>query len=296
MAMRFSVLIPTYNRPGDLIACIDSISTQDLRPSQCVIVDDGDLAVSDLAAVRRRLGSIELTYYKKDHANVRRGLSESKNIGLKLASEDVVFIFDDDIVLESQFLSSIMQVWDTLDSERLMGVGGLITNARGRSGIEKLYNALFFLNASHSWDITPVGFQVWDEHIKERVKGFYVHGGLSSVRKSRALQFPFNTFRGGRTALEDVDFCLRAKNAGYYFYMEPRARALHNTSPVGRENMYLYGIKESSNRLEIFRNNASRSIRYRLWFFWSSVGWVLRQFLAGNFQKAAGMLVGLIVR
>jgi GT2 family glycosyltransferase len=294
--MHFSVLIPTYNRPADLLACIDSIAMQSALPAQCVIVDDGELSGSELALVRGKLGPMVLTYYKKNHTKERRGLSESKNIGLTLASEDVIFILDDDVLLEQQFFSSIMEVWNTLDDEHLMGVGGFIANSRGRSRVENLYNALFLLTAAHAWDITPVGFQVWDDDIKDREMGYYVHGGLCSLRRSRALKFPFNTFRGGRTALEDVDFCLRAKNAGFHFYMEPRARALHNTSPVGREGMYLYGIKESANRKEIFRNNASRSLRYRLWFFWSSVGWMLRQLLAGNFYKAAGMVVGLLGR
>jgi glucosyl-dolichyl phosphate glucuronosyltransferase len=292
----FSVLIPTYDRPADLSTCVDSIAMQSAPPMQCIVVDDGALSNFELDRVRRKLAGVELTYYRKNHASERRGLSESKNIGLTLATADIVFILDDDIVLEPEFFSSIMEVWSTLDSERLMGVGGTITNLRARSGLEKLYNAVFLLDSQSSWDVTPVGFQVWDEEIRARDRGYYVHGGLSSVRKSRALQFPFNTFRGGRTALEDVDFCMRAKSAGYFFYMEPRARALHNTSPVSREGMYLYGIKESANRREIFRNNASPTARLRLRFAWCSIGWVLKQVLAGNFHKAAGMIVGLFGR
>jgi len=294
--MQFSVLIPTYNRPADLLACIDSIAMQSLLPRQCVIVDDGDLSAGELARARQKLGPIELTYYKKDQARERRGLSESKNVGLTLATEHIVFIFDDDIVLEQNFFSSVIEVWITLDDEHLMGVGGVITNLRARSSLEKLYNAVFLLTARNAWDITPVGFQVWDEAIEVREKGYYIHGGLSALHRSRALRFPFNTFKGGRTSLEDVDFCQRAKNAGYHFYMEPRARAFHNTSAMSREGMYLSGVKESANRKEIFRGNATMTTRHVLWFCWSSLGWVLRQFLAGNFHKGAGMLVGLFSR
>ena len=292
--MHFSVLIPTYNRPADLLACIDSIAMQSELPTQCIILDDGELPEGELALVRKKLGPIALTYYRKNHERERRGLSESKNIGLTLAQEDIVFIFDDDIVLEQDFFSSVMEVWTTLDEERLMGVGGIITNLRGRSGLEKLYNAVFLLTARSTWDITPVGFQVWDEVMESREEGYYVHGGLSSLRKSRAARFPFNTFKGGRTALEDVDFCMRAKHAGYHFYMEPRARAVHNTSSQSREGHFDSGVKESANRKEIFRNNAKQCVLHRLWFGWSSFGWILRQFLAGNFHKGTGMLVGLV--
>jgi GT2 family glycosyltransferase len=291
--MRFSVLIPTYNRPADLLACVDSIAAQSELPSQCVLVDDGHLSDQELARVRDRLELVKLTYYRKDHSRERRGLSESKNIGLALAEEEVVFIFDDDIVLEQGFFSSIMAIWSGAGDERLMGVGGFITNARGRIWLEQLYNALFLLTAPCSWDITPTGFQVWDERLEQLEKGYYMHGGLSSVHRTRALRFPFHTFSGGRTALEDVDFCLRAKNAGFHFYMEPRARALHKTSPVSREAMFQYGVKESANRKAIFRGNAPQRLSNQLKFAWSSTGWILRQLLAGNFHKAAGMIAGL---
>jgi len=291
--VHFSVLIPTYNRPADLLACIDSIAMQSALPAQCVIVDDGALSESELALLRDRIGSIRLTYYRKDHSKEQRGQSTSKNIGLTLAAEDIVFIFDDDIVLEQHFFSSIMEVWGALDDGRLMGVGGFIANARKRAGAEKLYNSIFLLTSANAWDVTPVGFQVWDEGMKERQKGYYFNGGLCSVRRSKALSFPFSIFEAGRSALEEVDFCLRAKNSGYYVYMEPRARAIHNTSPMSREGVFQFGIKESANRREIFRTNAPRTIGHLLWFCWSSIGWVLRQFLAGNFRKGAGMLVGL---
>lgn len=294
--MHFSVLIPTYNRPADLLACIDSIAMQSTLPAQCIVLDDGELSENELTLVREKLGTVALTYYRKNHAKERRGLSESKNIGLRLSTEDIVFIFDDDIVLERNFFSSVMEVWTTHQDAQLMGVGGVITNLRSRSRLEKLYNSIFALTAPNSWDISPVGFQVWDETIEEREKGYYVHGGLCSLRKSKALRYPFNTFKGGRTALEDVDFCLRAKNAGYHFYMEPRARALHNSSAASREGMYLSGIKESSNRREIFRRNTAISARHVVWFCWSSLGWILRQFLTGNFYKGAGMIVGLLSR
>lgn len=291
--MQFSVLIPTYNRPVDLLACVDSIAMQSMLPSECVLVDDGQLTAAQLALVRDRLGAVKLTYYRKNHAIERRGLSESKNIGLALAKEDIVFVFDDDIVLEQDFFSAIMAVWSRRPDERLMGVGGFISNARRRARVERWYDALFLLTAPCPWDITPTGFQVWDEKLGQLEKGYYMHGGLSSLRRTRALEFPFATFSGGRTALEDVDFCLRAKNAGFHFYMEPRARALHKTSPVSREDMFQYGVKESANRKAIFRGNAPQSLPNRIRFAWSTTGWILRQLLAGNFHKAVGMVVGL---
>ena len=71
----------------------------------------------------------------------------------------------------------------------------------------------------------------------------------------------FSTFRSGRTALEDVDFCLRAKKRGYYFILEPNARVIHNTSKNTREKKYIMGIKESYNRRIIFKNNCAQDFK-----------------------------------
>ena len=64
----------------------------------------------------------------------------------------------------------------------------------------------------------------------------------------------FSNFSGGRTALEDVDFCLRAKNKGYHFIIEPKAELYHYPSVVSRESQFLMGYKESFNRKIIFKN------------------------------------------
>lgn len=291
--MPFSVLIPTFNRPTDLLACLRSIALQSERPNECLIVDDGELSQADLALFERELGSIELKYYKKSHDREPRGQSASKNIGLRLSSNDIVLILDDDVVLEQEFCASIMAVWIESDHPRLMGIGGMITNARRRSWVEKLYNAVFLLTSPHAWDVTSVGFQVWDEGIRERQKCYYIHGGLCSIHRGRAAAFPFRTLKEGRSALEEVDFCLRAKLAGYHFFMEPRAKALHHTSPLSRESVFRFGVKESVNRREIYLDNAPRSLAHGMWYWWSSIGWVLRQLLIGNFRKGAGLLVGL---
>ncbi len=51
--------------------------------------------------------NVKLIYYKKDLRIERRGLSESKNKGLNLANNYIVFVLDDDVELCQGFLNTL---------------------------------------------------------------------------------------------------------------------------------------------------------------------------------------------
>jgi len=296
--MDFSIAIPTYNRLGDLKKCLSSILKQTVFPSEILIIDDGDLPEEFVQKTRSNFErrSINFVYYKKDHKKEPRGLSESKNIALKIASNKILFILDDDLILSDKFFEKIIKIWIGNKDQELIGVAGLIENNRKKSILERTYNKIFGLESKYNWDINPVGFQVWDEGIKKRKKGYYAHGGTCSYDKNLAQKLGFVTFSGGRTALEDVDFCLRAKNQSYHFIVEPEARVIHKQSRVSRENNFLMGFKEGYNRKIIFRDNCEKSLKNYLWFYWANIGWILRQFLAGHFKKGIGMIKGIFTK
>lgn len=296
--MNFSVIIPTYNREKDFLECVESIAEQTALPNEVIVIDDGDLPKEFIEKIGVILQNrkINFRYYKKDHSKEPRGLSESKNIGLQIANNEILFILDDDLVLDDGFFQAVMKTWQENKDDKLIGVGGIIKNNRKKVALEKLYNKIFGLTSKYSWDVNGVGFQVWDDAIKTKERGYYAHGGVCSYNKNLARELGFTTFGGGRTALEDVDFCLRAKNGDYYFIVEPKARAFHKQSLTSKEKDFLIGFKESYNRKIIFRNNCQKGIKRLLWFYWASLGWVLRQFLAGHFSKGGGMIKGMCVK
>lgn len=298
--MKFSIIIPTYKREKDLDTCLRSIVNNTILPSEVIIIDDDNLSEFFLSRIRNILENkkISFVYHKKDHKINRRGLSESKNIGTNLSSNEIFFILDDDLVLENKFFEEIIKTWKKNNNEKLIGVGGIITNNRKKYWFENIYNKLFLLNSSISWDVNKLAFQSWNDHIKKEEKAHYIHGGACSYKKSviKKLGY-FSTFSGGRTALEDVDFCLRAKINDYHFIIQPKSRTLHNHSPSGRENNYLMGHKEGYNRKIIFKsNNLNNKHINKLSFFWANLGWILRQFLTANFKKGLGMIRGLITK
>lgn len=294
--MNFSIVIPTYNREEDLSKCINSIILQSKKPSEIIIIDDGNLNNNFIVLnIKKCLDNkIFLRYYKKDHKLERRGLSESKNKSLDLISNNIFFIFDDDVVLKNDFCEHIVKLWEKENTKNIIGIGGLIKNRRKRYFFEKFYYKFFGIYSKYDWDVNRLGFQIWNEEIKKKSIGYYAHGGVCSYNLNKVKEIRFSTFSGGRTALEDVDFCLRAKNKGYKFIIEPKSQLYHYPSNSSRESLFLMGYKESCNRKAIFKTQNNKAcMSLWVWFFWANFGWILRQFLVGNFSKGRGLLKGL---
>ncbi len=172
------------------------------------------------------------------------------------------------------------------------GIGGVIKNIRKITFTEKLFHRIFLLSSSVKWDVTDVGFQVWTTEVRKEEKVFYLPGGVTSFKKDLIARIPFRQLSPGRTPADDVEFFLKTKKQGYYFILEPRARLFHKQTAAARENNFARGEKEGHNQFIIFDDNVEKSFWNYSKFCWSSIGWVLRQFLAGNFLKATGMING----
>jgi GT2 family glycosyltransferase len=296
--MKSSVVIPTYKRPQSLLATVVSISSNTTLPTELIIVDDDCLTVDQIKEIQSVCTSnnISLVYHKKDHTVESRGSATSRNIGIARASYNITFIFDDDILLEPEFISSVLTIWQANTDKQLLAVGGVIINNRIPNRFEQVYHKLFGLGNMSRWDVNTIGFQSWTDDIKENIKGFYAHGGVCSYDTAavKALGL-FATFTGGRTALEDVEFFLRAKNNGYNTIVTPHARAHHDHSPLGRENNYLAGQKEGFNRVLLFKLHAPKGFGYWLWFTGAQIAWLLRKLFVLQFSYASGVFVGSVL-
>lgn len=293
--MNFAVVIPTYKRTDALRGTIESILASTTLPTELIIIDDDQTSSEILEHFTEQCTTVGITflYHQKDHAKVRRGLSESKNLAVTLTTAEIVYFLDDDVILDPKYFTELQKVWTTRSGEeKLAGVGGRISNNRPTTTIEKLYKKCFGLTGQYAWDVNDVGYQIWDESVTIAQKAQYMHGGVSSYRRTILQQFPFAVFSGGRTGLEDVDHCLRLKQAGYYLYYVPNAHLTHHPAPAGREAAYVAGHKEGKNRREIYRKYGNKTLFGRMHFVWSTIGWIGKKLLSRNFRAAKGLIVG----
>ena len=113
----YDVVMATRNRPEALRLSIPLILSQSRLPSQLIIVDSSDNPAPTAAVVGKYYGACP-TDVKLLHS--AQGTSLQRNIGLRLATSDVVFFPDDDLLVHPGALQSMLRIYE-LDRTGVIG-------------------------------------------------------------------------------------------------------------------------------------------------------------------------------
>jgi len=101
--LRFSIIIPVYNRPQEIDELLNSLLFQDYaKPFEIVIIEDGSTEkCKDIVKIYQE--KLAITYLFKDNS----GPGQSRNYGMQKASGNYFILLDSDVVLPKDYLSSI---------------------------------------------------------------------------------------------------------------------------------------------------------------------------------------------
>ena len=114
--MNISVIICTYTeeRWDILVSAITSVQQQSMPPYEIIVVSDNNPA---LAA--RLLAQFTGITVAENHG--KPGISTARNVGVALASGDIVAFIDDDAIADKDWLSQLARCYE---DQRVLGVGG----------------------------------------------------------------------------------------------------------------------------------------------------------------------------
>ena len=100
--MKYSVIIPVYNRPDEVDELLQSMTRQTLSAFEVIVVEDG--SVRDCKEVcARYAGKLDLHYYMKGNS----GPGQSRNYGAERARGEYLIILDSDVVLPDGYLRHV---------------------------------------------------------------------------------------------------------------------------------------------------------------------------------------------
>ncbi len=277
-----SIIIPTYNRPDDLKRCIRSILGQTVRPSEIIVIDDGKLVEPPLRDVCERK-SIRYLYEKK----MQPGLTTSRNLGVSLASGDIVFFLDDDVVLFKDYIEEILRVYNEYRSPEIAGVGGIIENTRWNWW--HLYDVFFMISGWREGRILRSGFATdYGEGIRPKhiISVDFLLGGVSSYRRWVFNEFRFSESYRGYGQGEDKDFSYRVSRK-YTLLVNPHAKLYHYESPQMRYDQEKKGKEYFCARYNFFKDHVLKKRGEWVFFWWASFGYILKRILVmmGTFDK-----------
>lgn len=103
MNIQFSIIIPVYNRPNEVLELLDSLTMQTFKKDlEIIIVEDGSSQKSD-KIVEQFLKKLNIKYFYKENS----GAGESRNFGMKQATGNYFIIFDSDCIIPPQYLTAV---------------------------------------------------------------------------------------------------------------------------------------------------------------------------------------------
>ena len=92
--MLYSIIVPVYNRPGEVKELLESLSAQTVKPFELVIIEDGSKERCDHLLDHYR-SFFAIHYYYKENS----GRSDTRNYGMARANGDYLLFFDSDVIL-----------------------------------------------------------------------------------------------------------------------------------------------------------------------------------------------------
>ena len=101
--MRFySIIIPVYNRPGEIAELLQSLTSQTLKNFEVIIVEDGS-TITCKSEVDSFAEKLDIRYFFKENT----GQGFSRNFGFAKAKADYFIVFDSDCILPETYLESV---------------------------------------------------------------------------------------------------------------------------------------------------------------------------------------------
>lgn len=103
MDLKFSIIVPVYNRPQEIDELLESLTKQDFQDDfEVLIIEDGSENSSE-EVVKKYTSKLNLNYFYKDNS----GAGASRNYGMERASGNYFIILDSDVIVPPQYLSEV---------------------------------------------------------------------------------------------------------------------------------------------------------------------------------------------
>jgi len=240
--MTSSIIICTRNRVNDLMLCLESIEAQTHLPDEVLIVDASDDEHLGTLLKKQPFDALSIRYI-----HTEPGLTRQRNIGIENASGDILFFFDDDIVLEKEYIEKVVDVYNDKRLNNVGGVQGIDLNTKESflKGKRRLiFCRLFLLSRSDRYaKLLPSGSTTHLDmaspeirYSKDPIRVNLMSGCMMSFHKKVFYDFKFDENYAGYSHGEDVDFS-HSVSKKYNMYFTPSAKAYHNQNQ-DKKNWY----------------------------------------------------------
>ena len=288
--MDISVIICTKDRTKNLAKFLDSLSNQTRMPDELIIVDASQKEKTRYMLEQK---SEQLSFdiiYKRTPS----GLTRQRNIGISLSRGKFLFFFDDDVVLEKEFIEVITETFDKFKNSNVGGVMGRIVNiSPPRKSWDFLFKRLFFLSDFGQGRMKLSGLP----SIKIDNKLSFVEslsGGCTAYIKKVFDQFKFDENLKEYAYLEDVDFSYRV-GLKYHLLYQPKARLKHFPSTFLKADSKELRKMLIQHHVYLFHKNMTKNLPHYFGYYMSIIGFFLYNgLILKDLRACKGIIEGLL--
>lgn len=205
MKIKFSIVIPVYNRPDEVAELLESLSKQTDKGFEVLVIEDGS-SVPCEDVCKQYADKLDLHYYFKPNS----GRSETRNYGIERATGDWFIIYDSDVIVPPQYIATVRE---ELEKNPVDCYGGPDAADESFSDVQKA------INYSMTSIMTTGGIRGATKN-KEKFSPRSFNMGIS--RKC------YETVGGYKNMIgEDIDLSIRIKSAGFKTTLIPEAYVYH---------------------------------------------------------------------
>ena len=264
LKMRFSIIIPVYNRPQEVDELLESLCHQTIKDFEVVVVEDGSSEKCDTVC-EKYADKLELHYYYKPNS----GPGPSRNYGAERSQGEYLLILDSDVIVPETYLETIQ---NELDREPCDAFGG---PDRAHASFTPIQKAI---NYSMTSFFTTGGIRGG----KKKMDKFYPRSFNLGIKKSvyEALG-GFAPMRYG----EDIDLSTRIFKGGYSCRLFPEAFVYHKRRV--KFSAFFRQVKHSGEARVILKDKYPETFKL--------VHLLPAAFVVGNVLLVAACLVHLIL-
>ena len=199
--MKFSVVIPAYNRERELVKCLDSVLEQTYKEFEVIVVDNGSTdGTKELIENYIKLDK-RVKYFWQENSGSPAG---SRNAGIKNSSNEWIAFLDSD---------------DYWYKTKLQEVATVLNNANKNiiavSHYEdKEVNGVYTDTLEHGNDLLPMPYS------QLLYNGNSLSTSAMTVRKDKLLELNMFDEREDYFAVEDYDLWMRLAKLGEFVYIK----------------------------------------------------------------------------
>ena len=204
--MKYSLIIPVYNRPDEVDELLESLTIQTFTDFEVIVVEDGS-ARPCRDVVEKYTGRMTVRYFMKPNS----GPGQTRNYGAERAEGEFLIVLDSDCILPPGYLQAVE---DELQREPADAFGGPDHAHESFTNVQKA------INYAMTSFFTTGGIRGG----KKKMDKFYPRSFNMGIRRDvyNALG-GFSKMRFG----EDIDFSIRIFKNGYRCRLFPGAWVWH---------------------------------------------------------------------